>query len=165
MCLGTEQKIGLIGIKSEELVWVKHGPAKAVKYAVVEVYDLTLATLKALAQIFTGTRSFQESFVGPAGIAKMSGDAVAQGIESAVYFTALVSMSLGLINLFPIPVLDGGHLMFYAYEAIFRRPPNEKVQGVAVSLGFGLIILLILFTTWNDLTNLRVLEQISSWLS
>src|SRR5690606_3423078 len=87
------------------------------------------------------------------------------GWMSLLMFSALISVNLGLINLFPIPLLDGGHLMFYAYEAVFRKPMNERVRMIGVRLGYMLVIALMVFATLNDLIQLKVLNYLAKLIS
>ena len=91
---------------------------------------------------------------GPISIAKYSGEAMKQGISVMIYFMALISVSLGLMNLLPIPILDGGHLMFYIIEAIRRKPLNEKVEETFNRLGFSLLLFLMIFVTIKDVFNI-----------
>ena len=88
---------------------------------------------------------------GPIQIAKVSGQAAEQGLDSLLIMIALISTSIGLINLFPIPVLDGGHLVFYALEAVRGRPIKERWQEIGNGLGLSMILLLMVFATINDL--------------
>jgi regulator of sigma E protease len=78
------------------------------------------------------------------------------GLGSVIFFTALLSINLGLINLFPIPVLDGGHLLFYAIEAVLGRPVGERAQSFAFRIGLTLVLSLMVFVTWNDLLRLEL---------
>ena len=88
---------------------------------------------------------------GPLKIAKISGDMAQKGIEDLILLMAVLSVNLGLINLFPIPVLDGGHLLFYALEGILKRPLGEKFQEYSLKFGFLLLMSLFLFVSWNDI--------------
>ena len=91
---------------------------------------------------------------GPIRIAKVSGDVAALGPAALINLTALLSVSIGLLNLFPIPLLDGGHLMFYAAEAILGRPLSERVQEMGFRLGLAIVLALMVLATWNDVTQL-----------
>ena len=90
---------------------------------------------------------------GPIGIAETSGAAASQGITSFIWFIAVLSTAVGLINLFPIPVLDGGHLLFYAYEAVRGRPLGERAQEYGFRIGLALVLGLMVFVTWNDIVH------------
>ncbi len=132
---------------------VKHSPAASIYYAVVETKNVTVGTLKALGQIVTGTRSAKE-LGGLIRIGAMAGDMAQAGLIAVITFTALLSINLGLINLFPIPVLDGGHLVFYAVEAVKGSPIPEKGQEFAFRVGFTLLIGLMVFANLNDILQL-----------
>lgn len=132
---------------------VKYSPGKAVWEAVKETRNVTVGTLKALGQIFTGTRSATE-LGGLIRIGTMAGDMAQAGWVAVLTFTALLSINLGLINLFPIPVLDGGHLVFYAIEAAKGSPVPEKAQEFAFRVGFTLLISLMVFSNLSDILQL-----------
>ncbi len=132
---------------------VKHSPPKAVFEAIKETKNVTVGTLRALGQIFTGTRSATE-LGGLIRIGTMAGDMAQAGIIAVIMFTALLSINLGLINLFPIPVLDGGHLVFYAIEAVKGSPVHEKAQEYAFRVGFMLLIGLMVFSNLSDILHL-----------
>ena len=88
---------------------------------------------------------------GPIGIAQVSGSMASQGTQSFVWFIAVLSTAVGLLNLFPIPALDGGHLVFYAYEAVTGRPPSDGALRVLMAAGLALVLSLMMFALWNDL--------------
>jgi regulator of sigma E protease len=100
--------------------------------------------------VFSG-QTAPDQLGGPLRIAKYSGEFAAAGVSSLVLFIAVISVSVGLINLFPIPVLDGGHLLFYAIEAIQGRPLSNRVQEIGFRIGLALILALFVFVTWNDI--------------
>lgn len=155
---GNQQRIGRLGISRSSVEFTKHGPVVAVWYAAEETFFLTVDTLKALGQMIAGTRSAEE-LRGPLGIAKMAGQVAEVGIVSTIRFMALLSVALGLINLFPIPMLDGGHLLFYAIEAVRGRPLGEKAQEYGFRIGIALVLSLMLFATWNDIVHhLKIVE-------
>jgi len=129
------------------------GVWNAAKASVTETWSITISTLEAIGQIFTGTRSATE-LGGIIRIGAIAGDMAQAGILALITFTALLSINLGLINLFPIPMLDGGHLVFYAVEALKGKPVPERVQEYAFRVGFALLIGLMLFTNINDLVQL-----------
>jgi regulator of sigma E protease len=92
---------------------------------------------------------------GPLRIAQMSGQAASLGFPTLMNWAGLISVSIGLLNLFPIPLLDGGHLLFYGIEAIRGRPLSERVQEFGFRVGLALIVMLMIFTVWNDLSHFR----------
>jgi len=87
----------------------------------------------------------------------MSGQAAEIGIPALIYFAAVLSINLGLINLFPVPMLDGGHLLFYAVEALRGRPLGERAQEYGFRIGLALVLSLMVFVTWNDLLRIETL--------
>ena len=154
---GNVRRIGLMGIYGGNREFVRHGPVTAVWRAVRETVMLTGATLKAVGQMIAGTRTADE-LGGPLRIAQMSAEVVQVGIVSLAWFVAVISINLGLINLFPIPVLDGGHLLFYAVEAVRGKPLGPRAQEFGFGIGLALVLSLMLLATWNDLVHLRVVE-------
>ena len=92
-----------------------------------------------------------DNLQGPLGIAQISGESAAQGLMNFIELVALLSTAIGMLNLFPIPILDGGHLVIFAYEAIAGKQPPESVLNVAMSIGFVLLMALMLFATYNDI--------------
>ena len=130
--------------------YVKLDPASAVGRAFAETWNLSATTIEALWQMIVGKRSADE-LGGPLRIAQLSGEVIQLGIGPLLWFMALLSVNLGLINLFPVPVLDGGHLLFYAAEAIRGRPLGQRAQEYGFRLGLGLVLTLMVFATWNDL--------------
>ncbi len=155
--LGMEHKLGRLGILSNIVEFRALSPLGAVQQAFVETWNLTSSTLKAVCQMIIGVRG-ADGLSGPLRIAEMSGKIVREGVANFVLFLAHISISLGLLNLFPIPLLDGGHLVFYTVEKIRGRPLSEKAQEVGSWIGLTLVVLLMLFATWNDLVHLRVIS-------
>jgi regulator of sigma E protease len=132
---------------------IEQGFIGSMKAAVVETADITRSTLYALGQIFTGTRSVTE-LGGIIRIGAIAGDMAQAGLIALITFTALLSINLGLINLFPIPMLDGGHLVFYAIEAVKGSPVPEKAQEYAFRFGFVILVGMMLFANINDIVQL-----------
>jgi regulator of sigma E protease len=169
---GTEQAAGetivterwLIGILRAQRPPVQLGPGDAVTQAVVTCYDMLVQTMAYVGQMISGSRG-TEDLGGPLRIAHASGQAAQVGVEQLIMLSILLSLNLGMINLFPIPILDGGHLLFYGFEAILRRPLTERTQEFAFRIGLALVLTLTVFATWNDLVNLRVVEFISGRFS
>jgi len=126
-----------------------------------DIYRATVGTLKGLWQMITGLRSSDE-IGGVLRIAKMSGDVAQVGLVSLIAFSAALSINLGLINLFPVPMLDGGHLVYYAVEAVRGRPLGERAQEFGLKVGLALVLSLMLFATWNDLVYLKVVDFVKS---
>lgn len=162
--LGNMEIYGQLGVRGVPGEMVKQDPLSAIWLASVETWSMTLQTLEAVGQMFTGSRNTDE-LGGPLRIAQLSGTVAEAGLVTSIWFTALLSINLGLINLFPIPVLDGGHLVFYLVEAIRGRPLGEHIQEIAFKIGFTLVIGLMIFVTWNDIVQLKVLEFFGSLFS
>lgn len=137
--------------KGDEMV--QHGFFGAIGAAMKESKDITVSTLTALGQMITGTRSATE-LGGIIRIGAIAGDMAQTGIIALITFTALLSINLGLINLFPIPMLDGGHLVFYAIEAMKGSPIPEQAQEYAFRLGLALLVGIMLFANLNDIVQL-----------
>jgi regulator of sigma E protease len=153
---GNTIKRPIIGIKSQTITLEQVGLVDAVKHASMQTYALCVTSLRVIGQMISGERDTSQ-LKGPLGIAKLSGDAmssgdnIAQTIQTILWFVALLSVNLGLINLLPIPLLDGGHLLFYVFEAIRGRPVAEKAQEYAFRLGFVLLMGLMALTLANDI--------------
>ena len=153
---GTVHRIGRLGIESSGPGEIVHyDPATAGWMAVVETYRRAADILKSLEQIVTGVRPPKE-VGGILSIAKMSGDIAGRGLIDAIDFAMLLSINLGLLNLFPIPLLDGGRLLFYAFEAVRGRPLGPRAEEWGFRVGFALVLSLMLFATWNDLMRFKV---------
>lgn len=150
---GNELEIGLLGISSSGVEYRELGPLTAVVEAVSETASMTWATLEALGEMIVGARD-ADQLGGPIRIAQMSGQVAEFGFGAVVFFMAVLSLNLGLINLFPIPMLDGGHLLFYAIEAARGRPLSERAQEYGFRIGLALVFSLMLFATLNDLDHL-----------
>jgi len=157
--LGDEQRIGLIGVRGTEREFQRHNPIQAVWQAVRETVRLTSLTVTAIGQMFSGERSAKE-LGGPIRIAQISGSAADAGLASLIFFAAFLSINLGLINILPIPLLDGGHLLFYAYEVVFRRPPHPWIVDFGLKIGLVLVLSLMLFATYNDLVRLPLVQRL-----
>lgn len=156
---GNPQRIGRLGISRSAAgkKYVRHDPATATWRAVHATWGLTLNIFQAIGQILDGTRTTKE-LGGPIRIAQLSGDIWQTGVASVLTFMALLSINLGLVNLIPIPILDGGHLLFYAIEALRGRPLSARARDYGLRIGLGMVLALTVFVTWNDLMHLRVVE-------
>lgn len=149
---GNEYRLGQIGITSKPPVFEDVGLLQAPCLAIVQTYDVVRQQIKGLGQIITGRRPISE-LGGPLKIAKVSGEAMAVGILAFISLAALISINLGFINLLPIPMLDGGHLLLYAVEAVRRRPANPQVQEWAFRAGFAVLVGFMIMVTVNDLAS------------
>ncbi len=156
---GNRQKIGLMGVTRRGIEYVQHNLLTSVWAAGKETLQLSVATLEAIGQIIVGARSVEE-LGGPLRIAQMSGQMAETGLIAVLWFMAVLSINLGLINLFPIPLLDGGHLLFYIIEFVQGRPLGERAQEYGFRIGIALVFSLMLFVTFNDLVQLEVFDYI-----
>ena len=155
--LGNSVKKKIIGIKigpaNNEFNKEKLGPTKAVYYATKEIWFVSKTTIQFVGSMFQG-KADTSQLGGPIKIAKISGQVMEFGILAFLSTIAYISISLGLINLFPIPLLDGGHLMFYLFEKILGRPLSQATQEGFFRIGLFLLLSLMLFTTFSDLKDL-----------
>ncbi len=150
----TKRMVGIkLGAYNNKVNHVKLGPAKALFYSVNEVYYVCISSLKYIGSMIRGSGDSSQ-LGGPIRIAKISGQVAEFGILPFVSLMAYISISLGLINLFPIPMLDGGHLMFYGIEKVLGRPLSQKIQEGFFRIGMFLLLSLMFFTTFNDLKDL-----------
>ncbi|MCP5364095.1 MAG: RIP metalloprotease RseP [Hyphomicrobiales bacterium] len=151
--------IGLLGFTPDvnQLGYERVGPLTAVWAGIERTYSLTAQILSAIGQIITGQRTADE-LGGPLRIAQLSGEMAQGGAINLILFMAMLSINLGLINLFPIPMLDGGHLAFYAAEAVRGKPLDKRLQEYGFRFGLALVLLLMIFATWNDITSLNIFD-------
>ena len=150
----NKRMIGImLGPYNNKINHIKLGPAKALYYSLNEVYFVTISSLKYLGSILTGSGDSSQ-LGGPIRIAKITGQVAEFGIVPFLSIMAYISISLGLINLFPIPLLDGGHLMFYGFEKILGRPLSQKTQEGFFRIGMFLLLFIMFFATYNDLKDL-----------
>ena len=166
--LGNKINKRMVGIKlgayNNEVNHVKLGPTKALFYAVNEVYYVSTSSLKYIGSMLTGNGDSSQ-LGGPIRIAKISGQVAEFGILPFISLMAYISISLGLINLFPIPMLDGGHLMFYGIEKVLGRPLSQKTQEGFFRIGMFLLLSLMFFTTFNDLKDVGLFKFFNNYIS
>ncbi|MDP3533399.1 MAG: RIP metalloprotease RseP [Alphaproteobacteria bacterium] len=159
---GTILKTGILGVRpGAEQKWTKLGPIDAVTESVKQTWFAATGTIEALGQMITGKRSADE-LGGPIRIFQMTGQAAQVGIASLISFMAMLSIGLGVINLFPIPALDGGQVLFCAVEGIRGKPLNEKAQNYVTIFGVLIVLALMIFSFWNDLKHIKAFEWVSS---
>lgn len=154
------QQIGFVGAGVAAITWpeemlreVRYGPLQAIPNAISETWADTRLTLVAIKKMATGLLS-PTNLSGPITIARVAEASVSSGFEDFVRFLAYLSVSLGILNLLPIPVLDGGHIVYYTIEAIRRKPVSEQVQALGLRIGMALILTLMVFALYNDLMRL-----------
>ena len=154
---GNTHRIGQLGIqynaRPDESRSVPVGVVEAVKIGFEQVWFIISTTFKFVASIFVGAGSAGD-VRGVIGIAQLSGQAASLGFQFIVQLCATLSVSIGLLNLFPVPLLDGGHLLFYAVEAARGRPLSERAQEMGFRIGLGLVLMLMVFATYNDILHL-----------
>ncbi len=148
--LGNKITRPMIGIKSGDITYENVGFFRAIGESVRRTYMICEASLKVIGQMITGKRDTKD-LKGPVGIAQLSGQAAEKGFSTVLWLIAVISANLGLMNLLPVPALDGGHLLYYSVEAIRGRPLTQKMQEYGFRFGFGLIVMFMAFTLLNDL--------------
>ncbi len=157
---GNVQKVGVLGVqrspKPEDIVVRTYGPIEALSEGVKETWYVVERTGGYIGGIVAGRES-ADQLGGPIRVAQISGQVATLGFAALINLTAILSVSIGLLNLMPIPMLDGGHLLFYAAEAIRGRPLSERVQDFGFRIGIGIVLLLMVFATWNDVMHLSSL--------
>lgn len=157
---GNVQKIGLIGItrsaQPEDFILVKYPLHEAVWRGTQETWFVIARTMGYLYDVIVG-REDASQLGGPIRIAQISGQVATLGVAALIHLAAVLSVSIGLINLFPIPMLDGGHLLYYSIEAVRGRPLSDNAKEMGFRVGMALLLMLMIFATWNDVTNLSLL--------
>lgn len=152
--LGGTHRIGVLGITAGEFSFERDPPLRALAQGVYETGHIVERTLTYIGRLVQG-RETAEQLSGPIRIGQVSGAVVSTGgIAGLIYLTAVLSVSIGLFNLFPVPMLDGGHLVFYLIEALRGRPLSPRLQDLGFRIGFALVIMLFIFVTFNDIANL-----------
>jgi regulator of sigma E protease len=152
---GNEVKIGLLGIgrKNENVTFKQFGPVEAFSQSLSETYFWMKQPLIFIKKLAIGQAS-GDQVRGVVGIAQLSREVASIGFVELFRWIAIISINIGLLNLFPIPMLDGGHLLFYGIEAIRGRPLSERTMEIGFRIGFALVIMLMLFATRNDVIHL-----------
>ena len=145
--------VGLVSSPNAPIVTQHYNPLQALGAACGRTWDIVRLSLKGIGQIITGRASLDQ-LQGPVGIAQITKKVADFGILPFLNLLAVLSVSIGLINLFPIPLLDGGHLLYYACEAVLGRPLGERIQDVGFRLGLVVVLGLMLLATWNDIARL-----------
>jgi regulator of sigma E protease len=154
---GNVRRIGLLGIKRSpapgDVKYQPVSPPQAVWMGVQETWFVVDKTLTYIGRVIIG-REAANQLGGPIRIAQMSGQVASISFAALVHLAAVLSVSIGLLNLFPIPLLDGGHLLFYSIEAMRGRPLSDRAQEVGFRIGFAIVIMLMIFATFNDIVHL-----------
>jgi regulator of sigma E protease len=154
---GNVHRLGVLGISRSmapgDIKTEKAGPLQAVVMGVQETWFVIDRTISYIGGVFTGRES-ADQLGGPIRIAQVSGQVATAGFTALIHLTAVLSVSIGLLNLFPIPLLDGGHLLFYGIEAARGRPLSERAQEVGFRIGLAIVLVLMIFATFNDILHL-----------
>ena len=154
---GNAHRQGVLGITRQtvagDAVTERVDPATALWLGVKETWFVIDQTVAYIGRIFTG-REPADQVGGPLRIAQISGQVATIGLAALIHLAAVLSISIGLLNLFPVPLLDGGHLLFYSFEAVRGRPLSERAQEMGFRIGLGLVLMLMMFATYNDILHL-----------
>jgi regulator of sigma E protease len=154
---GNSHRQGILGITRStapgETLTERVDPATALWLGVKETWFVIDRTLAYIGGVFTG-REAASQVGGPLGIARISGQVATIGLAALIHLAAVLSVSIGLLNLFPVPLLDGGHLLFYSVEAVRGRPLSERAQEMGFRIGLALVLMLMVFATYNDILHL-----------
>ena len=157
---GAGHMVGILGIRGNKVEYRRVPLPEALWDGVRQTWDVTRETIQGVAQMIAGSRG-TEDLGGPLRIAQLSGQVAQLGLGSLISFIAVLSVNLGLINLFPIPVLDGGHLLFFFAEAVRGRPIPPRAQEYGLRAGVALLAALFIFATWNDLAHLGIFHWVA----
>ena len=154
---GNVHRLGVLGITRAtnpgDVVTERVDPATALWLGVKETWFVVERTMAYIGGVFTG-REAADQVGGPIRIAQISGQVATIGVAALIHLAAVLSISIGLLNLFPVPLLDGGHLLFYAVEAVRGRPLSDRAQEMGFRIGLGLVLMLMVFATYNDILHL-----------
>jgi regulator of sigma E protease len=163
--LGEKQTVGLIGIKPdlEDTILVRHNIFEAFVLGAKKVLDLTCLTYKAIWRIVRGYLSFRESVTGPLGIFYITKTAAKLGLSALLHLVAVLNVSLAIFNLLPLPLLDGGHLLFLGIEKLRGRVLSQRVEEIINRVGISLLILLAVFVFYNDLIKFGIIDKFTNF--
>lgn len=157
---GNKMRLGLLGIKrttnAEDWTMERANPVYAIWLGTKETWFIIERTMGYLGDVVMG-REKADQLGGPLRIAEVSGQMASVSFLALINLAAILSVSIGLLNLFPVPLLDGGHLLFYAFEGVLGRPLSPAVQEVGFRIGLALVLMLMIFATWNDLVHFKFL--------
>lgn len=157
---GNLHRTGLLGISrpitAGDVTVRRYGPVEAVGMGVQETWFIVTRTFDYLSGLISGRES-ADQIGGPIRIAQVSGQVATFGIGALLSLAAVLSVSIGILNLFPIPLLDGGHLLFYAFEAVRGRPLSARTQDIGFRIGLAIVLMLMIFATWNDVLRIPMM--------
>jgi regulator of sigma E protease len=140
------------GQKPIKLRYEAYGPLQALSEGIKQTGNIVSGTFEYLGNVIGGYMK-ADQLGGPIRVAQLSGQMATLGFSAVLQFAAILSVSIGLLNLMPVPVLDGGHLMFYAIEAVRGKPLGARAQDIAFRIGFAMVLSLMVFATWNDISS------------
>lgn len=162
---GKEREVSLVGIApSDEIIEERYNIFTAFGVSLLSIFKLTYFTFKAIISLILGHLSLKEAVTGPVGIFNITSEAAKLGFNALLHVTSMLSLALAIFNVLPIPVLDGGHLMFLGFEKIRKRPLSDKVEQKISDIGFGFIIILAVFILFNDLIRYGYWDKINDWM-
>lgn len=162
--LGEKRALGIIGITPfDEVMEVKHGFIQGAYLGLRKTIDLTVMTYKGIWRLISGKMSMRDSMTGPLGIFFITSKAAKLGIIAIIHLIAVLSVSLGVFNLLPLPILDGGHIFLLGLEKLRKKTLSIKTEQVVNNIGVSLMIMLVLFVTYNDILRLYG-EKISKFV-
>ena len=157
---GNLHRTGLLGISrpitAGDVTVRRYGPVEAVGMGAQETWFIVTRTFDYLSGLISGRES-ADQIGGPIRIAQVSGQVATFGIGALLSLAAVLSVSIGILNLFPIPLLDGGHLLFYAFEAVRGRPLSARTQDIGFRIGLAIVLMLMIFATWNDVLRIPMM--------
>jgi len=162
---GQEEMVRIIGIQpAEEVIYLSYGPVESLGKAGQEIWKVTSITFRALYHVFSGAMPAKDAIAGPIRIFDVIKSAAQMGLSSLIYIMGVISTSLALFNLFPIPVLDGGHLFFFAIEGIRKKPLPLKIEEGLTKVGFGMLICLMFFVLYNDVMHMGWVDRVTDFV-
>lgn len=162
---GKERKVSLIGIvPSSEIIEERYNIFVAFGVSLYTTLKLTYFTFKSIFSLILGHLSLKEAVTGPVGIFNITSQAAKYGFNALLHVTSMLSLALAIFNVLPIPVLDGGHLLFLGIEQLRRKPLNQKLEQRITDVGFGFILILAIFILFNDLIRYGYWDKINDWL-
>jgi regulator of sigma E protease len=161
--IGEKNRQPVIGVMFGKFTYTKIGFFESISYSIQQTLDMSRNMLTAIWQMVSGQRS-TDDLGGPIKIAKYSVKFAEQGFIAILGLVAMISLNLGLVNLLPIPMLDGGHLFYYAIEAIIRRPINHMLQDIGFKIGLAILIMMMSVAFWNDLKGLEFLHNLKQMI-
>jgi regulator of sigma E protease len=158
--LGNETQVGRIGIaRGTTQTFLRSDPISALAKGIGRTWDVTMLTLVSIWKLISGTIP-ASNIGGPLQIGMVAGQQAQQGLVSYAFFVALISVNLAILNLLPVPMLDGGHLLFFAIEAVLGRPLSLRKREIAQQVGLALLLMLMVFALFNDLSRFFPVGQL-----